>query len=269
MDVQGIAQPGQVDVQAADGREPARPVPDGIRVGGQLLDRVRAVVVRIAPELRLLPERLLEVGSQRIVVVGAGDLVHQDPSLFPMGIGFEEPAFFRIVVRQDGDTGARDARIACNHPPDRAEQGIRVGQALLDTPFILVHRQFRLLQGMEDHFGLHRQFHPRNPLFLPDQQVSGIGILQGGDQLQQEGRQEDEDQAGTLPLLEKRADPVDERGHSDQSSKKRKESRMRKIMSTYALEVSSQRNPSRCSTCMEKTLEATFSTIWTWPSACE
>ena len=266
-DIQGVAEPGQVDVHAADGRETARPVPDGIGVGGQLLDRVRAIGIRIAPEFRLLPERPLEVGSERIVVVGTGDLVHQDPALFLVGIGLEEPAFGRIVIRQDGDARTCDARIALDHPHGRPEQGIRVGQALLDAPFILVHRQFRLLQGMEDDLGLQGQFHPRNPLFLPDQDVAGIGVLQGRDQLQQEGRQEDEDQAGPLPLIEKSADTVDERSHSDQSSKKRKESRIRKIMSTYALEVSSQRNPSRCSTCMEKTLEATFSTIWT--SACE
>ena len=77
-----------------------------------------------------------------------------------------------------------------------------------------------------------RKFHPGNPFLFVVEQIPGIEILHDPHQHQQEGEQEDEDQAGAFPLQEEVADMVDKRNHAGQASKKRKESRIRKIMST-------------------------------------
>ena len=230
--IQGVAEPRQVDIQPADGRQTAVPVPDRIGVGGQLPDRRLAVFIGITPEIDIFAERPVEVGALRIVVVGTGDLLHHQPTVLFVGIGFEKTTYLRIVVRNDGDAPSRHERVAADHPEGRAEQGIRPFETPGHIPGVFPHRHLRLFQRVDDDRGLHRQFHPCDAFLLLPEQTAGIIVLHDEDQLQKESRQQDQAQAGALPLLEKGADSVDEPGHGVQDSKKRKESRIRKIMST-------------------------------------
>ena len=149
-----------------------------------------------------------------------------------MGIGLEQAPFLREIIRNDGDAGAVQQRIAGQDAPGRAEQGIGMGQALLDAPGIVPHGRFHILQRVQDQVRMGREFHPGHPFLPVLEQLPGVEILRNTHQHQQEGEQEDEDQAGALPFLEEFADMVDKRDHPGQSSKKRKESKSRKIMST-------------------------------------
>ena len=99
-------------------------------------------------------------------------------------------------------------------------------------PGILPHRRLRLFQCMEDDLGFQGQRHPCYAFLFLSQQVACVVVLHDGNQLHQERRKKDEEQAGALPFLEISTDPLDERVHGRQDSKKRKESRIRKIMST-------------------------------------
>ena len=125
--IQSVAEPREIDVQAAEGREPTVPIPDGIGVGGQLPDRILAIFIGIAPEISLFPEPPAEVRTLRIVMVGAGDLLYPDPAVLFIRIGFEKPPFCWIVIRNDSDASPRNKRIVPDHPPSCAEQGVGTG----------------------------------------------------------------------------------------------------------------------------------------------
>ena len=214
MGVQGVAEPGQVQVQAADGGEASFPVDERPGIGSQFPDRIFAIVIRVAPEIRPFPSGPDKIGSERIVVIGPRNLLDNDSTVLSAAVSFEQASFLRIVAWDDGNACPVHQGIALDDTPGGAEQGIGVQKALLQAPGMILHGRFHILQRIHDQVDMGREFHPGDPLLLFCEQVPGMEVLRDTDTDQQQRSAEDDDQVVPASFPVESPDSVEEWKHT-------------------------------------------------------
>ena len=179
MGIQSVSEPGEVYIQAADGGKTPFAIKYRRTVSG-VGQGIRAVVIRICPtgsQGVLGPFKLVVRG---IIMIRPPQLHEGNGTIFILeGIGLEETAFGRIIVRHECQAASHNMHVVVYQPPDNREQGVRLIQVADYIPFILCHGGFCELQhvfylmrhGYHDHVGAQIHFFPKhaaNTLILND-----------------------------------------------------------------------------------------------------
>ena len=148
MRIERISQPGKVDIQAAQGRQPALIIVDGHRIGG-IGKGVRPVEIRVCPGGPQVIQGPEEFRILAIIVLRRAKLLGHNTAIRQfVGIGLKKTADGRIVIRHEGQATAHHVGIVVDQTHHNREKGIRIVQVPHDVPLVLCHGGFRKFQHM-------------------------------------------------------------------------------------------------------------------------
>ena len=201
MGIQGVSQPGKVDVQAAQGHHFALGVEKGLGIGGDG-QRVRPVQDRVGPEGHQRipgPEVVLVHG---IVMGRTGYLRKRNASILSLaGAGLIKAADGRIEIGDEGHARSHYVRVVVYQACHSRKNRVRMGQAANDVPLVLCHRGLRQREHVLDLVdpGLHRRMAAQLHFF--GQHAADAPVLHDGDELHQDGGHHDNPETGSSQLF--------------------------------------------------------------------
>ena len=199
--IQGVSQPGNIHIQAANGGDPPLSVQDRGRIRDQGLRGIGSIDIGLRPERPSGFQRPLEKLVLGIIMLLSRELRQGDDAVAFLGIRLVQAAFGRVVIRDEGQKTADDMGVVI-HQIDQGDEG-RIGmfEILPHFPQVLPHGRFREFHHVS-HFGAHRtQDHPGPDAHLLLHRRLDPFILRDGDNLHQDGGDYDDDQAGNPSLL--------------------------------------------------------------------
>ena len=195
--VECVAQVAGVDVDAIDGYGVARLVVDGHGVGDDLLVEV-VVVVRAHPAVLLALAYVVVEAVACVVKLLSGQFQAEDAAVGAQCVRLEEFVASAVIAWAEGDAAALEVGSVLECPGHDAGQRVGIREVALHLLDVALDGALRVLNKSLGDDGLERQLQLGTPFQFVLQQPVGEDILHCGEQLDEQGGDDDYQQRAPL-----------------------------------------------------------------------